>query len=254
MEIYCLLYNTSQYYNLTMNNIHHFQGSESKQALRFLKPVPEDLAHLIYLANLVPPTPPLPKLNWGPGLRFIGELRDVDMSSIPTSVLPDDELFEQIVSHLQSFPVHVREYFESLATRVGKFPAAQHYDEIQEAQEKLRIAVALNRELEISKETKTPPPFRPFALPLQEMYLFIDEDGTFQVQWDHFAYAVKGVEAARIKQCANCQRFFWAGRIDQKCCNKKCSGAFRVRRFREAYAKDPAGYIQRRAARERAKS
>src|SRR5207253_819591 len=157
-------------------------------------------------------------------------------------------------SHLRDFPAHVREYFESFAAEVGKIHAVRHYDEIQQAQEKLRIAIILNRELEISKEADTPPPFRPFALPLLDTHLFIDDDGTFQFQLDDFAYAVKGVEAARIKRCANCQRFFWAGRIDQKCCNKRCSGAFRIRRLREEYKKDPEGYIQRRAARERAKA
>jgi hypothetical protein len=234
-----------------MKKVHSFQGETAEEALQVPESDTEDLAHYIALANLVPPEPHLPRLDTGAGVRYVGELRDVDMSSLDISERRTNESFEKMMSRLQNFPQQVRDYFESFAADVGKSNSIYHYEEIQYAQERLRIVMTINRELEISKKTGTLPPFRPFALPL-EMYLYIDEDGKLQVVWDSFAYAVKGKEASRIRQCAICNKFFWAYREDQKCCGKKCSGVYRVRRLRKRYAEDPVGYIQRRAARERA--
>src|SRR5205814_618287 len=107
-------------------------------------------------------------------------LRSVDMSSIDISERRENELFDQMMSQLQNFPQHVRDYFESFAAEVGKFNAIERYEQIQYAQEKLRVVMTLSRKLETSKKTSAPPPFCPFALPL-EMYLFIDEDGLLQV-------------------------------------------------------------------------
>ena len=232
-----------------MKKVQTLQGENSVEALQVPHPHVEDVAHYIVLANLVPSEPPLPRFDAGPELRYVGELHDVDMSSIDISERRTNELFGQMMLQLQNFPQSVRSYFESFAAEVGKFNAIYHYEQIQYAQEKLKIVMTLNRELETSKNTDMPPVFLPFALPL-DMYLFVDEDGLLQVEWDSFAYAVKGKEASRIRQCAVCNKFFWAYRVDQKCCGKKCSGVYRVRRHREKYAEDPVGYIQRRAARE----
>jgi hypothetical protein len=233
-----------------MKKIQTFQEGIPAEALQVPYPPEEDLRYYLVLANMVPPEPHLPKLDTGPGVRYVGELRDVDMSSLNIRERRENELFDLMMSQLRDFPQQVREYFESFAAEVGKFNAIYHYEQIQDAQEKLRIVITLNRELETSKKIGKPPPFRPFALPL-EMYLYVDDNGTLQVTWDSFAFAVKGKEASRIRQCGVCNSFFWAYRADQKCCGKKCSNAYRVRRHREKYAEDPAGYIQRRIARER---
>jgi hypothetical protein len=232
-----------------MKNSQHLQGRTRQQALRFLKPVPEGLADYINLANIVPHEPYMRRINDSPHVSFVGELRNVDMKSIDISDRWQDETFDLILSYLKDFPDYVRDYFISFAAEVGKMGAIQHYEEIQQAHERLRVIVRLVREAEESKITNKPPPFRPFALPI-ETFIFLDDQGRLRVSMDDFAAAVRNIEAWRIRNCANCKRFFWAGRKDQKCCSKKCNGAYRVRRFREAYAKDPVGYAQRRAARE----
>ena len=234
-----------------MSNIHHLHLGQTKQALRFLKPVPEGLADYISLANIVPPEPYMRRIKDGPQVAFVGELRDVNLKSIDISERWQDEMFDLILSYLEDFPQYVRDYFVSFAAEVGKMGAIQHYREIQQAHERLRIIVRLVREAEESSSTSKPLPFRPFALPV-ETYIFLDEQGRLRVSMDDFAAVVRNIEAWRIRNCANCKRFFWAGRKDQKCCSKKCNGAYRVRRFREAYRNDPEGYTQRRAARERA--
>lgn len=232
-----------------MKNTQHLQRKAPKQALRFLKPAPEGLAHIINLANIVPPEPYMRRIDEKLQIQLVGELREVEMESVDINERWQDETFDLILSYLEDFPEYVRNYFISLAAEMGKIGAIQHYHEIQQAHERLRIIIRLVHEAEASKTTRKPPPFRPFALPV-ETHIFLDDKGKLQLSMDEFAVAVRNVEAWRIRQCANCRRFFWAGRIDQKCCNKKCNGAYRVRRYREAYAKDPVGYAQRRAARE----
>ena len=44
-----------------------------------------------------------------------------------------------------------------------------------------------------------------------------------------------GVEARRIRQCSECKRIFWAGRMDKFACTKKCVQRRRVRLWRERY-------------------
>src|SRR5438874_735688 len=113
-----------------MKKAQTFQEEYSAEALHFPDPKPEDLAHYIALANLVPPEPHLPRLNTGLGLRYVGELRSVDMSSIDISERRENELFDQMMSQLQNFPQHVRDYFESFAAEVGKFNAIERYEQI----------------------------------------------------------------------------------------------------------------------------
>ena len=48
--------------------------------------------------------------------------------------------------------------------------------------------------------------------------------------------ALQGIELIRIRKCMVCENFFWATRKDKKCCNKKCNGVWRTRRWRESYA------------------
>src|SRR5947209_135419 len=196
-----------------MKNDQHLQGRTSQQALRFLKPAPEGLARYIHLANIVPPEPYMQRMEDGSRLSFVGELRNVDLTALDISDRWQDETFDLIVSYLKDFPEYVRDYFISLAAEAGKIEAIQEYREIQQAHERLRIIVRLVREDEESKITRKPQPFRPFALPV-EPFIFLDDQGRLKVSMDDFAAAVRNIEAWRIRNCANCKRFFWAGRKD----------------------------------------
>jgi hypothetical protein len=51
-----------------------------------------------------------------------------------------------------------------------------------------------------------------------------------------FLAALEGVEAARVRQCPVCKRFFFALRQDQKACSKPCNAARRVRDWRAKQA------------------
>lgn len=80
--------------------------------------------------------------------------------------------------------------------------------------------------------------------------LRVDEQGVIRISIDPLMEALKGVEAARIRRCAICKRFFWAGRITQKCCSKQCANNYRVRRFRDKTEEEKLNYKHRRYERE----
>jgi hypothetical protein len=72
-----------------------------------------------------------------------------------------------------------------------------------------------------------------------------DQDGKFLVTYHPLLRALEGVEIARIRECPTCGKIFWAGRIDQPCCTKRCAGIRRTRLWRGIY---PDKYKQQRFA------
>src|SRR5215213_720139 len=72
-------------------------------------------------------------------------------------------------------------------------------------------------------------------------YIRLNSTGIITVSRDLFSDAVDEVEASRIRECDACNRIFWAGRIDQKCCSVKCNHTRHSRRTRVMYQQ---GYYQ----------
>jgi hypothetical protein len=72
-------------------------------------------------------------------------------------------------------------------------------------------------------------------------YIRLNPTGIITVSRDLFSDAVDEVEASRIRECDACNRIFWAGRIDQKCCSVKCNHKRHSRRTRVRYQQ---GYYQ----------
>lgn len=60
----------------------------------------------------------------------------------------------------------------------------------------------------------------------------ISNDGLIEFERDDFMRAIEGVEVERLRRCAICSKFFWAGRLDQQCCSKNCANTLRNRRWR----------------------
>jgi hypothetical protein len=63
----------------------------------------------------------------------------------------------------------------------------------------------------------------------------IDGEGRIVLIAGPLMEVLRGVEAARIRQCPVCQRIFWAGRKDQPACTKQCTHVLRTRRWRAQY-------------------
>lgn len=216
-----------------MKNDYHLSNKMSPKVTRKvspkvtrLTPCPPALAIVINLANRIPPGPYMRSIAGRMGMAFLSLLPDVHWQN---------ETFELVMSYLKGFPTEVQESFASLASGSGKMAAINHYHEIQQAREKLMMVMRLNQESRIDDDLREPPLEDPFATPFRT-YLTSDKGRVKSIQ-DPFVLAVEGIETSRIRKCANCRRFFWAGRLDQKCCSKKCNSAFRARRYREARQK-----------------
>jgi hypothetical protein len=56
--------------------------------------------------------------------------------------------------------------------------------------------------------------------------------GKVEARLAPFLADLNGIEAFRIRTCAICGQFFWAGRSDKRCCGDKCSHVLRQRELR----------------------
>ena len=66
-------------------------------------------------------------------------------------------------------------------------------------------------------------------------HFYIDEKDRIQFAPPRLVALLEGVDANRIRECPVCYRFFWAGRKDMTCCTTRCSGARRMRKFRDQW-------------------
>jgi len=71
--------------------------------------------------------------------------------------------------------------------------------------------------------------------PNQLLRIEVSDKGERKIVHGPIVEALLGVDVRRIRECAICCDFFWAGRIDQPCCSKKCAHVVRTRRWREKY-------------------
>jgi hypothetical protein len=53
--------------------------------------------------------------------------------------------------------------------------------------------------------------------------IYVDNNGILQREDDIILQTLLGSNITRIRQCALCRKYFWANRIDRKCCEKKCA-------------------------------
>lgn len=125
------------------------------------------------------------------------------------------------------------------------------YEEVWSA--KINLILIANNNRDLDKESKDI-----FLLPRREdeidsILVRVDEKGILRRFNPLFLRVIETeeVEAARIRECPICDRFFWAGRITQKCCTSQCANTFRVHRHRYRSKEEKADYELRRARREK---
>lgn len=79
--------------------------------------------------------------------------------------------------------------------------------------------------------------------------LYVDENGRLKRNVDPIIDLLLGVDVRRIRQCAICRAFYWARRLDRRCCGKKCADRYNQRLSRERKAS--FGDVYRKAAKSR---
>lgn len=212
--------------------IQSFKGSISRQTLRARK-CPESLAELIRIVNFIPPEFKLPGID----------------EVIPEGTFSTDTSFQEIVKTLveawrRFLQLHFpSEQFAQLYRYLG--PIQPHrleaitnrYALLASAQTLLlAVANAHGRKIDVSSEAMG-----------SISILTIDASGNLRLEPGLLLKIIEGVEAKRIRQCSECKRIFWAGRIDKLACNTKCLQRRRVRLWRERYLEKYKGQRCKRA-------
>lgn len=196
-----------------------------KQTVRKLKPIPPKLDVLLDLMRFVPPHKELPPLD-APSLMYRAWEDEEGVREGQSMIL---RCLKGLPSDFRGYIWRPEEAEGDLLVAVEE--AVERYESFCTARRKLRELAAFAQSggsgMKVFLERK------------HEYTIYkIDQDGVIRVIKDIFDEAVTGVEARRIRECGQCHRIFWAGRMDQQGCSPRCANAIRQQKKRARYAKD----------------
>ncbi|HKQ04138.1 MAG TPA: hypothetical protein VJ464_03325 [Blastocatellia bacterium] len=199
-----------------MEQVQQMKNDFRRQVLR-TKPVSQKLGELINLVNLLPPNIKTPQEIFATFL----EQGTYD---------PQDWIngYKKIIAPL---PIEVQDFIGSI-----RIDTLQEFD--------LRYSLLIEAKI-ILRQIARGEIGKKLSLPVTQALatLGTDKEGKIVVKPTPLADALVGVESSRIRECTICENIYWAGRIDQPCCSRKCNGIRRVRKWREQY---PEKYKQQR--------
>lgn len=217
-----------------MSDIQNIEKPYKRKASRSLTPVPEQLGWMIYTVNLLQRNVVLPDY-WDSLPPYPEDKHSVTDDDIRLRFGKTLEVL------LQEFPAALREGIWTGA--INNPPRFAVDDWLNLSLEEILKAVRLYDAYRSGRANLLALVAHLKTSPVKEMpltnptYLKVNEQGLidFEPAPDYFIGSVKGVEAARIRECQVCRMIFWAGRLDQKGCTNKCTRALRSRRWREKY-------------------
>lgn len=222
------------------------QKSENRklQASRFKEPPPK-LKALIELVNCFPSNQ-LQLVNLHPdSLRAVAE-EDIRLrlgADVDTDRFLELHFTAEIIERVEVFPPKLRDYvlhgrskgFETMLETLAEGTPLNRYWNVWSAHRRLHSIAQLAAKEEPEEYSGRSVLWnKPVHLPVLDK---IDGQGFVRVSKDLFTEAMDedDIEAARIRECAACNRIFWAGRITQKGCSARCGDIIRKRRYRERY-------------------
>lgn len=170
--------------------------------------------------------------------RAIGKLDHVmaENERIDEELRKDAYLLEAIEKCLKGLPPAFRQYVEQDSQ------GSQHGDKYKPYLLLHRYNFARNARKNLSeiidryKRSKSDDPlYKGFSASVFAITatVRISSEGLIEFEKDEFLRAIEDVEVERLRCCAICGKYFWAGRLDQQCCSKNCANALRNRRWRE---------------------
>ena len=204
--------------------------SKAAQASRNSNQPPAKLAKLIALTNLVPPKTELGNLHE----KFVELLESIGLDRWTPQWAK--KLRALVHSYLEGLPGSFQSYVlgttwpddNDAGILIYGVASIERYTLIKDARLLLRGIRTVSESgyafYRSTLEVKTK--------------LRLDEQGVFVLQRNQLIEALEGVEAERIRTCPICEQIFWAGRINQPACSKRCSHALRNRKYRERYLTD----------------
>lgn len=219
------------------------QAKKGQQASR-LRPLPQRLGSLLDHINMLPPGLTLMSFN---DALLMAESQSSETIGIDKAKLALNFCLSGL-SDEERPPECFRDYVLGLPDSMyldpmsALYEAVKRYVSFRTARLKLCGMARLNR-------------LRPGRISEFEAFLDslgagtrteIDQEGRIRFVKDWFGEVAEGEEAARIRECAVCERVFWAGRIDQSCCNPRCADILRKRNKRK---RDAAKKLEDKARR-----
>jgi hypothetical protein len=194
--------------------LQHLKSYMIKQALH-LKPARKQLAFWLDLIKDIPVDQELP--NWNLPEKLTAEI-----------IKSWDAMLSALPKNVQSF---VR-YDQGAQGKSDCLSRIEKYQRIQGTLETLKRIIKHKSELAKGIWLNLTD-----IVPLASVYMRINEVGEIEFEKSPIMEVFNSVDADRIRECGNpkCKRIYWAGRIDQRCCCKKCANVLRVREWRENY-------------------
>jgi hypothetical protein len=221
---------------------------KARQALPKAKrtmPAPKRLSELIELINLLPVD--------AVGLRDMFDNIQSRFSEL--QALEINKVFlNEFDSYVQSLPPKIKEYIGE--PRDPKNPslfnevAARRYNLLVESLDLMGLIASQNnaaiQELRTYSKQINEKNIEEiwalrnllnivFSICVTPMEFVRNEQGKLEKQSNILIETMQEGKHLRIRQCLICGLFFWAGRIDQPACSKRCTQTLRVRRWREKY-------------------
>ncbi|MBI3895099.1 MAG: hypothetical protein HY313_04130 [Acidobacteria bacterium] len=179
------------------------------------------LGRIIELVNWLPPKIPKPP----PETPQPPTLSRVLLGPGRGAPITVKEVRDSWVHFVKQFPVPVRKYLGPI--RADTIQRAKwSYNSLVQAGEVLRFIAQGNQTKSLLENGK--------YLPMGT-FVKVDEGGRIEFQKNPTFSVLEGVEADRIRECLVCDKIFWAGRKDKKCCSPRCLKVWHTRRWREKY-------------------
>lgn len=182
------------------------------------RPCPPELAKLMYTINRVP--------NGLPWLRDLRLMADGHLDDLDLMVWNEVAKFPQSLRDQIPEPPAKDDRMGRLRWISGSHVEGQHsrarlyycYDYAQQGK------VALGAAADYPAKS-----LGPFFL---ETHFDVDVEGKLRLHAHPILEALQGVEVARIRGCPICANIYWAERIDQPACSRRCNNTRRSRVLR----------------------
>jgi len=206
------------------------------------------IEELIDLANLIPPDCELPAIDEGLGEVF----RELDHDPTATQETWLQRVNEVLRLALKGLPKEFRRYVlesdsDAPLNRVDQLEdAIDNYKFVGETRRKLRAFAHL---------AQMEPYRRMLFIPVTPLEvkgrIRLDPKGNVQIIEDALGQALReNVNVNQIRECAHCNKIFWAKRKDQICCAPNCAAAYRAVTYRARSSGDSERYKERRRVRQ----